>query len=68
MSDTTDYIKFVADRTVAYLSLPAEERRQRRHRRREPWIVRWFGLLLPLGIRIWWSGRKKNEKPAAPGQ
>ncbi|MDG0813360.1 YqzE family protein [Cohnella rhizosphaerae] len=65
MSDTTDYLKYVAERSAAYLNLPADERRERRKKKREPWQVRWFGQLLPLGIRIWWTGRKKEEEPAA---
>ncbi|CAI6050299.1 YqzE family protein [Cohnella sp. JJ-181] len=68
MSDTTDYLKFVAERSVAYLNLPADERRARRKKKREPWQVRWFGLLLPLGLRIWWMSRNKDKEPAAPGR
>lgn len=66
MSDTTDYLKYVTDRTVAYLNLPAEERRERRHRKRQPWPITWFGQLLPMGLRIWWNNRKKSEQSAAP--
>lgn len=68
MSDTTDYLKYVAERSVAYLNLPKEERRELRKKKREPWLIRWFGQLLPMGIWIWWTGRKKKEEPATPGQ
>lgn len=73
MSDTSDWLRYVTDRTVTYLTTPAErEARKERKSRREPWLARWFGL---MGMQLWWQAKKnqawlqarKKDKPHAPG-
>jgi len=45
-----ELIKFLTQRLVQYLETPREERRKRRHAK-EPWAVRWFGMI-PLSLRM----------------
>jgi hypothetical protein len=59
MSDGAEYLKYVTERVVSYWETPkAPESRRERRRKREPWVTRWFGQILPAGIGIWWSSRK----------
>jgi hypothetical protein len=59
MSDGSDYLKYVTQRVVTYWETPkAPEYRRERRQRREPWVTRLFGQLLPIGIRVWLNGRK----------
>jgi hypothetical protein len=61
MSDGSEYVKYVTQRVVSYWETPkAPEYRRERRQRREPWVTRWFGQLLPMGIRVWLSGRKSD--------
>ncbi|TJY41345.1 YqzE family protein [Cohnella pontilimi] len=62
MSDGSEYIKYVTKRVVTYWETPkAPEQRRLVRQRREPWVTRWFGQLLPIGIRVWLSGRKSDS-------
>lgn len=68
MKDGVEYLKFVTAKMVAYWEhLPdnPEDRRARR-RKRESWVTRWFGQLLPLGIGLWLQHRrlKANRRQA----
>ncbi|MBN2984626.1 MULTISPECIES: YqzE family protein [Cohnella] len=68
MGDGLEWLKLLTNRFAAYLTTPAEskkEQKQRRKQAREPWGVRWFGLLA-VGVQLWWQERKKN-KPHVPG-
>ncbi|MFC5704010.1 YqzE family protein [Cohnella faecalis] len=68
MSDGSDLLKYVTQRVVTYMDTPAEgQSRKERRKRKEPWATRWFGQLLPLGISLWWNGRKRN-KPYPPAR
>lgn len=61
MSDGADYLKYVTQRVVSYWETPkTPELRRERRQKREPWWVRWFGQLLPVGIVIWWKNRKSD--------
>lgn len=62
MSEGADLLKYVTVKVATYIGTPASEHpRQERIRRKEPWTTRWFGQLVPLGISLWWSGRKQNK-------
>ncbi|MGG1314642.1 MULTISPECIES: YqzE family protein [Cohnella] len=68
MNDGLEWLKWVANRFAVYLTTPAESRKELRRQRkqiREPWGVRWFGMLA-VGIQLWWQDRRKN-KPHVPG-
>jgi hypothetical protein len=63
MSDGSDYLKYVTQRVVTYWETPkAPEYRRERRQRREPWVTRWFGQLLPMGILVIWNGRAKRAE------
>lgn len=59
MGDGAEYLKYVTERVIAYWQQPqaAPEVRRERRNRREPWVSRWFGQLLPVGIAVWWRQR-----------
>ncbi|WP_276355848.1 YqzE family protein [Cohnella caldifontis] len=66
MSDGADFLKYVTERVVTYWETPkAPEERRERRMRREPWVTRWFGQLLPVGIGIWLNSRKGEREEAA---
>lgn len=50
MNVLQELIKFLTQRFVQYLEMPREERRRRRQVK-EPWTVRWFGMI-PLSLRM----------------
>lgn len=63
MSDGAEYLKYVTERVVSYWEKPhTPEARRERRQKREPWMVRWFGQLLPIGLGIWWSRRKTRSE------
>ncbi|SDC25760.1 YqzE-like protein [Paenibacillus sp. UNCCL117] len=65
MGKSDELVKYVTERVVRYIDTPREVRRQVRAGRKEakePWEVRWFGML-PLSIRMWrkrWLGGKDS--------
>lgn len=68
LGDMADYVKFVTERVANRLDQPQEspEVRRERRRKREPWMLRWFGHLLPVGIVIWWNGRRLAARRTDP--
>jgi hypothetical protein len=63
--DSTDYLKYMTERVVSYMEIPAEPEEDIKLRKklsREPWLTRWFGVL-PMGLIMWWGNRadKKNR-------
>lgn len=54
MKDGVEYVKFVTAKMVKHWERADQpEDRRARERKREPWVTRWFGQLLPLGIGLW---------------
>ncbi len=50
-----DYVKYLTTEMMKYIDEPKEIRRERRLQRkaeREPWLVRWFGLM-PMSFSLW---------------
>jgi|HigsolmetaGSP12D_1036236.scaffolds.fasta_scaffold00431_5 hypothetical protein len=67
MSGTEEWLKYVAQKAVVYLTTPAAPKESRRAKpRKESWATRWFGTVLPAGLVLWWRERRKS-KPHAPG-
>ena len=68
MGDLADYVKYVTERVVTNWEKPQEppEVRRERRRKREPWAIRWFGHLLPVGIVVWWNLRRSAARTADP--
>ncbi len=66
MAKGEEIVKYVTQKVVTYIDTPKDQReRQRRERkhRKEPWTVRWFGMI-PLAMSMLLrSRRKKTSKP-----
>ncbi|MDF2720723.1 MAG: YqzE family protein [Paenibacillus sp.] len=60
---TEEYIKYLTQRVVNYIDQPAEVRKEQRSLQkstREPWQVRWFGMV-PLSMMMWWTQTKRRK-------
>ncbi|MBR2570414.1 MAG: YqzE family protein [Paenibacillus sp.] len=66
MAKSDDLIKYITQRVVTYMDMPKETRQERKKehkaRHREPFLVRWFGLM-PFGMKMWASDMGKTTKP-----
>jgi hypothetical protein len=61
---TNDYVKFVTQQFVAYMDRPKSDRQQKREQRkreREPFLVRWFGIL-PLCITLYYNKIRQSKQ------
>ncbi|GIP37926.1 hypothetical protein J31TS4_12060 [Paenibacillus sp. J31TS4] len=62
---TDEFVQYLTERVVVYIDTPREVRRQlrqeRRSRYKEPWPLRWFGLL-PYALSMWISQRKRRSR------
>ncbi|MFD0713746.1 YqzE family protein [Paenibacillus sp. GCM10027626] len=64
MASRDELIKYVTKQLVVYMETPRQERKRQRQAAkaaRQPWLTHWFGIA-PLGIAIWWRGRKEKKK------
>lgn len=64
MAKSDEYVKFMAEKFIAYVETPREERKQTHASaklRREPWLTRWFGWG-PMSIMLWWRGRAERHR------
>lgn len=68
MAKGDELVKYIMQRVVTYIDTPKEQRLSRKelqHRPKEPWSVRWFGLL-PMAIKMWvsqWRRQKNKSEP-----
>ncbi|WP_040951540.1 YqzE family protein [Gorillibacterium massiliense] len=55
-----ELLLYVTERVVEFANTPRSVRKEARSHRpvKEPWSVRWFGML-PLSIKIWRNSRHK---------
>lgn len=62
MASSNDLIKYITERVVTYMDTPKAERKQ--VRKKEPWTVRWFGMI-PFSVSLWKEDvtSKKRKKP-----
>jgi len=58
MAKSDELVKYITQRVVHYMETPREERKGQR-KTKEPWAVKWFGML-PYGISMW--VRRKDRK------
>ncbi|RXZ78782.1 YqzE family protein [Paenibacillaceae bacterium] len=60
MASGSDLLKYMTERVVQYMDTPKEERKRMKtmvKAQKEPWLTKWFGMA-PMGIIVWWKGRK----------
>ncbi|MCF2943269.1 YqzE family protein [Paenibacillus tarimensis] len=65
MKDGAEYVKYVTARLVRYIDTPSEERRRIRldaRKRKEPWLVKWFGWA-PYSVLLWYRSMKTKLRP-----
>ncbi|SMF78777.1 YqzE-like protein [Paenibacillus uliginis N3/975] len=64
MANSNDLIKYITERVVTYIDTPKEDRKRRRGK--EPWTVRWFGMI-PFSVSLWKDDlvSKKSKKRRA---
>ncbi|GAA3322015.1 hypothetical protein GCM10020331_040210 [Ectobacillus funiculus] len=61
---TNDYVKFVTQQFVSYMDSPKQERKQKREERRnvrDPFLVRWFGIL-PLSLALLYKELRMKQE------
>lgn len=64
MAKGEEIVKYVTQKVVEYIETPSETRKERRrNRRREPWTMRWFGLI-PMSISMLIGSRKRKKTPS----
>ncbi|WJH34486.1 YqzE family protein [Paenibacillus aurantius] len=63
MAKSDELVKYITQRVVQYMETPKEQRKQVRleKRAREPWTVRWFGML-PMALSMWADTKKAKGK------
>ncbi|CAI6027945.1 hypothetical protein PAECIP112173_00520 [Paenibacillus sp. JJ-100] len=63
MAKSDELVKYITQRVVHYIDTPKDERKERRaqSRRKEPWSMRWFGML-PFAISLWVGKKERNMK------
>jgi len=69
MSIMRDLAKLAAEKLIYTLETPREVRREQKAQRRvqrEPWTMRYFGML-PMSLHVWWSGRRSRRGKNTPG-
>jgi hypothetical protein len=46
-----DWVQFILQRMIWYMETPRSERKAMRQQEREPWSVRWFGMI-PFSMKM----------------
>lgn len=65
MAQGDEIVRYITEQVVKYMELPRDVRRARRMEK-EPWRVRWFGML-PFSFSMWFksarlrSGERKQK-------
>ncbi|MBY0201928.1 MULTISPECIES: YqzE family protein [Paenibacillus] len=63
MAKSDELVKYITQRVVHYIDTPKDERKERRaqSRRREPWSMKWFGMI-PFAVSLWVDKKKRRSK------
>lgn len=65
MSIMKDLSKMTAEKIIYTLETPREVRRQRRQERREqrePWMTKYFGMVVPLAVQLWRAKTSRKQE------
>ncbi|MBA4543943.1 MULTISPECIES: YqzE family protein [Thermoactinomyces] len=60
-----EWIQFLLQRMIWYMETPRSERKELKQMRKEPWSVKWFGMI-PFSMRMYMDKqrsrlRRENE-------
>ncbi|MFX3647397.1 MAG: YqzE family protein [Paenibacillus sp.] len=58
MAKSDELVKYITQRVVHYIDTPKDERKGRA-KRKEPWAMKWFGMI-PFAVSLW-MGKKEKE-------
>ncbi|WFR61943.1 YqzE family protein [Paenibacillus amylolyticus] len=58
MAKSDELVKYITQRVVHYIDTPKDERKGRA-KRKEPWAMKWFGMI-PFAVSLW-VGKKEKE-------
>ena len=61
MAKSDELVKYITQRVVHFMDTPKEERRGR-SKVKEPWAMKWFGML-PFAVSLWVGKKDKNLNP-----
>ncbi|MGA9173298.1 MAG: YqzE family protein [Thermoactinomyces sp.] len=59
-----DWIQYLLERIVWYMETPRSERKELKQMNKEPWTVKWFGII-PFSMRMYMDkqrSRLRREK------
>jgi len=54
-----EWVQFMLERMLWYMETPRDERKELKRQQREPWSVRWFGMI-PFSIKMAWDQQKSR--------
>ncbi|MGF9695415.1 MULTISPECIES: YqzE family protein [Paenibacillus] len=57
MAKSDELVKYITQRVVHFMDTPKEERKGRT-KAKEPWAMKWFGML-PFAVSLWVGKKEK---------
>ncbi|PAF32402.1 YqzE family protein [Paenibacillus sp. 7516] len=57
MAKSDELVKYITQRVVHFMDTPKEERKGR-SKVKEPWAMKWFGML-PFAVSLWVGKKEK---------
>ncbi|MEO2204208.1 YqzE family protein [Paenibacillus pabuli] len=61
MAKSDELVKYITQRVVHFMDTPKEERKGR-SKVKEPWAMKWFGML-PFAVSLWVGKKEKDLNP-----
>ncbi|MCM3205261.1 YqzE family protein [Paenibacillus illinoisensis] len=61
MAKSDELVKYITQRVVHFMDTPKEERKGR-SKIKEPWAMKWFGML-PFAVSLWVGEKEKALDP-----
>ncbi|MCM3783082.1 YqzE family protein [Neobacillus mesonae] len=52
MAKGEELVRYITEQVVGYIGTPKEERKYKRNKVKEPWHMKWFGMM-PMGVSMW---------------
>ncbi|MCM3130261.1 YqzE family protein [Paenibacillus provencensis] len=61
MAKGDELVRYITEQVIGYIGTPKEERKYKRNKVKEPWHMKWFGMM-PMGVSMWVKDIKKPIK------